>query len=291
MSRLLNKDNGIITQSDLKKPSVRVFYYTIFIICTIITIISIAPPIWVMLSSFKDIKEFTLEPTLLPKEFDFNKFVKTWNDLKFVKYYISSFYSVAGSVVCAIVFNGLLAFAISIIKPKGSKFVYGLILASLMIPATTSIVPLFINLSKMGFNGSFYPLWLSIGANAFFVVLYKQFFDTLPLSVIEAARIDGCNNWQIFFKIVMPLSKPITMVIAMYAVNAAWSDFLLPYLLLNNSGHETVMVRLFQFRTSVKATDVEVLRAIVFAIIPPIILFTAFQKRITQSGVHSGIKG
>jgi multiple sugar transport system permease protein len=291
MSKLLNKDNGIITQSDLKKPSVRVFYYTIFIICTIITIISIAPPIWVMLSSFKDIKEFTLEPTLLPKEFDFNKFVKTWNDLKFAKYYISSFYSVAGSVICAIVFNGLMAFAISIIKPKGSKFVYGLILASLMIPATTSIVPLFINLSKMGLNGTFYPLWLSIGANAFFVVLYKQFFDTLPISVIEAARIDGCNNWQIFFKIVMPLSKPITMVIAMYAVNAAWSDFLLPYLLLNNSGHETVMVRLFQFRTSIKATDVEVLRAIVFAIIPPIILFTAFQKRITQSGVHSGIKG
>jgi len=286
-----SKDNGIITYSDLKKPSIRIFYYVLFAVCIIITLISIAPPVWVFLSSFKDIKEFTLEPSLIPKSFDFSRFVKTWNDLKFVKYYINSFYSVAGSVVCAIVFNGLLAYAISILKPKGSKFIYGLILGSLMVPATTSVVPLFINLSKMHLNGTFYPLWLSIGANAFYIVLYKQFFDTLPASIIEAAKIDGCNNWQIFFKIVMPLSKPITMVIAMYAVNAAWSDFLLPYLLLNNSGHETIMVRLFQFRTSIKATDVEVLRAIVFAIIPPIILFTLFQKQITQSNTHSGVKG
>lgn len=290
MGKLQKKDNGIITQSDLKRSSVRVFYYCIFIICLIMTIISIAPPIWVFLSSFKDIKEFTLEPTLFPKKMDFNKFVKTWNDLKFLKYYLNSFYSVAGSVLCAIVFNGLLAYAISIIKPKGTKLIYGLILGSLMVPATTSVVPLFINITKLGLSGTFYPLWLAIGANAFFVVLYKQFFDTLPVSVIEASRLDGCSNLQIFFKIVMPLSKPITMVISIYAVNAAWSDFLLPYLLLNNTGLETVMVRLFQFRNS-PVTDVEVLRAILFAMIPPIILFTVFQKQIIQGTTHSGVKG
>ena len=290
MSKLQNKDNGIITRSDLKRPQVRILYYALFTICLIITIISIAPPLWVLLSSFKDIKEFTIEPTILPKEYDLNRFIKTWNDLKFFKFYVNSFYSVAGSVVCAIVFNGLLAFALSIIKPKGSKFIYALVLGSLMVPATTSIVPLFININKLGLSGTFYPLWFSIGANAFYVVLYKQFFDTLPKSIIEAARIDGCNNLQIFTRIVMPLSKPITMVVAMYAVNYAWSDFLLPYLVLNNSGLETVMVRLFQFRNG-KTADVDILRAIVFAIIPPIILFTAFQKQITQSNTHSGVKG
>ncbi len=290
MSRLQDKDNGIITLSDLKSPRVKIIYYILFVICLIITIISIAPPIWVLLSSFKDIKEFTIEPTILPKEFDFNKFIKTWNNLKFFKYYVNSFYSVAGSVVCAIVFNGLLAFALSILKPKGSKFVYALVLGSLMVPATTSIVPLFMNINKLGLSGTFYPLWFSIGANAFYVVLYKQFFDTLPKSIIEAARIDGCSNLQIFTRIVMPLSKPITMVVAMYAVNYAWSDFLLPYLVLNNSGLETVMVRLFEFRNG-KTADVDILRAIVFAIIPPIILFIAFTKQITQSSTHSGIKG
>ncbi|KUO74096.1 MAG: ABC transporter [Clostridia bacterium BRH_c25] len=290
LPKLQDKDNGIITRSDLKRPQVKIIYYILFTICLIITVVSIAPPIWVLLSSFKDIKEFTLEPTLIPKEFDFNKFIKTWNDLKFFKFYVNSFYSVAGSVVCAIIFNGLLAFALSIIKPKGSRFVYALVMGSLMVPATTSIVPLFININKLGLSGTFYPLWLSIGANAFYVVLYKQFFDTLPKSIIEAARIDGCSNLQIFTRIVMPLSKPITMVVAMYAVNYAWSDFLLPYLVLNNTGLETVMVRLFQFRNG-KTADVDILRAIVFAIIPPIILFTAFQKQITQGSTHSGVKG
>lgn len=290
MSRLQDKDNGIIARSDLKRPRVRILYYIMFIICLMITIISIAPPIWVFLSSFKDIKEFTLEPTLLPKEFDFDRFLKTWNDLKFFKYYANTFYSVAGSVVCAIVFNGLLAFAISIIKPKGSKFIYALVLGSLMVPATTSVVPLFININKLGLSGTFYPLWFSIGANAFYVVLYKQFFDTLPKSIIEAARLDGCNNFKLFTKIVMPLSKPITIVVAMYAINAAWSDFLLPYLVLNNSGLETVMVRLFEFRNG-KTADIDIIRAVAFAIIPPIILFTAFQKQITQGSTHSGIKG
>jgi multiple sugar transport system permease protein len=290
MSRLQKKDNGIITWSDLKRPRIRVLYYSIFVICLIITIISIAPPIWVFLSSFKDIKEFTLEPTLFPKKFDFSRFVKTWNNLKFYKYYINSFISIAGSLGCAIVFNGLLAFAISIIKPKGSRFIYALVLGSLMVPATTSLVPLFININKLGLSGTFYPLWFSLGANAFYVVLFKQFFDMLPRSIIEAARLDGCNNLQLFLRIVMPLSKPIIIVVAMYAINAAWSDFLLPYLVLNNSGYETVMVRLFQFRNG-KTADVDILRAIVFAIIPLVILFTAFQKQITQSNTYSGIKG
>ncbi len=225
MSLLDKKVNGIISQSDLKKPSVRILYYGMFLVCLLITIISIAPPIWVFLSSFKDIKEFTRETTLLPKKIDFGLLKKTWVDLGFYKYYLNSFYVVAGSVICAIIFNGLLAYAISIIKPKGSKAIYGMILGSLMIPATTSIVPLFMNLNKLHLTGTFYPLWFVIGANAFFVVLYKEFFDTLPKSVIEAARIDGCSDLQIFFKIVMPMSKPITMVIAMYAVNMAWSDF------------------------------------------------------------------
>lgn len=290
MFKFSKKTHGIIAQSDLKKPGVKVLYWLMFAVCLIMTIVALAPPIWVFLSSFKDIKEFTLETTLIPKEFNFDRFAKTWEDLKFYKYYLNSFISVAGSVVCAVVFNGLLAYALSIIRPRGSRIVYGLILGSLMIPATTSIVPLFINLNKLGLTGSFLPLWLVIGANAFFVVLYKQFFDTLPRSVIEAAKLDGCSDLQIFFKIVMPMSKPITAVIAMYAINAAWSDFLLPYLLLSNTGMETVMVRLFQFRTGY-STDVEILRAIVFAIVPPIILFIAFQKRITQSDSHSGVKG
>lgn len=290
MSRISLKENGIITKSDLKRTKVKFLYLIMFIICLIIFLFSIAPPIWLFLQSFKDIKEFTLTRSILPKTFDFSKFAETWKQLEFYKYYINSFYSITGSIICAVMFNGLLAYSISIIKPKGSKLVYKLVISSLMIPATTCIVPLFVNITRLHLNGSFIPLWLSAGANAFYVVLFKEFFDALPKSVIEAAKIDGCSNLGIFFRIVMPLSKPITTVIAMYALNAAWSDFLLPSLLLNNTGLETVMVRLFQFKDAM-GSQVDVLRAIVFAIIPPVILFTIFQKRIIEGSNFSGVKG
>jgi multiple sugar transport system permease protein len=94
---------------------------------------------------------------------------------------------------------------------------------------------------------------------------------------------------QTFLKIVLPLSKPIIMVVAIFAMTAAWSDFLLPYLVLNGSGKETVMIAMFSFRSS-NATDVEVLRAILFSMIPPTILFLLFQKQITDGAAAGAIK-
>jgi multiple sugar transport system permease protein len=282
--------NGIIRDFDLKQGSARIVYLAILLIGIIVSIVSIAPLIWLVLSGFKDIREFVREPSILPKTFNAGNYLRTWNELRFIRYFRNSLISVTGSVACAVFFNGLLGYALSKIRPAGSKIVYVLVMWGLLIPATTSIVPLFINISKLRLTGSFVPLWLSIGANAFYVVLFKNFFDELPQSLIEAAKIDGAKDFTIFSKIAIPLSQAIIMVIVMYSINAAWSDFLLPYLTLKNSGLDTVMVRLFQFRGS-RANDVEILRAIVFAVLPPIALFFIFQKHITQVSLQSGIKG
>lgn len=284
------KEDGTIRFYDLNSARTRILCVIIFIICLGIVIISLFPPIWVFLASFKDIKEFRRNATILPDRFNFSVFVKTWNDLKFIKYYINSFISVIGSVIAAILFNGLLAYGLGILKPKGHKIIFGLVMWSLLIPATTSVVALFVNINKIGLNQSFLPLWLSLGANAFFVILFKQFFEGLPKELVEAAKLDGCGYLQTFVSIILPLSKSIVMVIIIFAINASWSDFLLPYLVLNGSGKETVMVRLFMFRTS-NATDVEVLRAVAFSIIPPIILFTIFQKQITEGAAAGALKG
>ncbi|GHV68593.1 ABC transporter [Spirochaetia bacterium] len=290
MSKKANANNGIIRDFDLKQGGVRLLYAVVLIIGIIISFIGIAPLIWVILSAFKDIREFTREATILPAKFDFTPYLKTWNELRFIRYYRNSFISVAGSVASAVFFNGLLGYALSRIKPAGSKFVYMLVMWSLLIPATTSIVPLFINISKLKLTGTFIPLWLGVGASAFYVVLFKNFFDALPQSLIDAAKIDGATDFMIFIRIAVPLSRAIIMVIVMYAINGAWSDFLLPYLTLKNTPWETVMVRLFAYRTS-PVSDVVVLRAIVFAMLPPIALFIIFQKHITQVTVQSGIKG
>ncbi|MCL2277504.1 MAG: carbohydrate ABC transporter permease [Treponema sp.] len=282
--------NGLIRDFDLKSTPVKTGYTIIFIFGLLVSFLGVAPLIWMILSGFKSIREFMTGINILPEEWDFASYVTTWNQLGFTRYYLNSFFSVAGSVVSAVFFNGLLGYVLSKVKPAGSKIVYGLVLWSLLIPATTSLVPLFINIVRLNLVGTFIPLWLAIGANAFFVILFKNFFDDLPQSLIEAAQIDGCKNFTIFMKIAIPLSKPIIIVIIIYAINAAWSDFLLPYLVLGGSQFETVMVRLFSFRMS-RSNEVQIIRALVFSIIPPIIMFFIFQKQIAGMALHSGIKG
>jgi multiple sugar transport system permease protein len=284
-------NNGVIRTMDLKQTPVLVLYGCILVVGITVAFIGAAPLIWVFLSGFKDFREFVREATILPRSFDLGVYVETWNKLRFGRYYLNSLISVAGSVICAVFFNGLMGYALSKVRPAGYKVVLSLVMWCLLIPGATSLVPLFINISKLGLTKSFVPLWLSIGASAFFVVLFKNFFDELPQSLVEAARIDGAGNFTIFARIAVPLSKAIIMVIVMYSINRAWSDFLLPFLVLNNSSLETVMVRLFHFRTGENTNSVDVLRAVVFAATPPIVLFFIFQKQITQVTIHSGIKG
>jgi len=284
------KEDGTIRYYDLHSTKTKILCVIIFIICILVIIISLFPPVWVFLAGFKTIKEFTVHPTIIPKKFDFAVFTKTWNDLKFFKYYVHSFCVVVGAVICAVIFNGLLAYALAIIKPKGHKVVFALVMWSMLIPATTSMVTLFVNISKVGLSQSYIPLWFQIGANAFYVLMFKQFFESLPKELIEAAKLDGCSYLQTFIRIILPLSKSIVTVIIIFVVNWAWSDFLLPYLVLNNSGKETVMVRLYMFQGGA-TTAVDILRAVVYSIIPPIALFLVFQKKITEGALSGALKG
>lgn len=302
--KLRTKSDGVIRAYDLEKPRIKLFYGFLTLICVLAVIISILPLVWLILGGFKTIQEFTrgvktvgadgknvFVMTFLPQSFSLEGYIDTWQRLKFFRYYINSFIVVLGSMVCALLFNGLMAYGIARLKPRGYKLAYGLVMGSLLLPSTTSIIPLFININNIGLNGSFIPLWLAVGASAFYVVLFKNFYEEMPDSLLEAARLDGCTNLSLFFRIVVPLSMPINMVVLIYAVNGAWSDFLLPYLLLNNSPLETVMVRLFTFRTSNQITAIEVMRALVFSILPPIALFIIFQRQITSNVMAAGIKG
>ena len=282
---------GVIREYDMHSGSVRVGYAVIVALCLLMVVIAVFPLIWVILAGFKDLKEFMSSASIFPRSFSLEPFSVTWEQLGIQKNYLNSLFSVAGSVVCALVFNGLLGYGIGILKPKGYGVVRKLILLSLLLPTTISIVPLFMNIQKLGLGNSFLPLWLSYGANAMYVILFVQFFETLPRSIIEASRIDGCSQLQTFFRIVLPLSKPICVVVAIFAVNAAWSDFLLPYLVLRGGELQTVMVRLFVFSTEQTVNADTMMRSVVFSMIPPIILFFIFQKQLTENAVSVGIKG
>ncbi len=282
---------GVIRAYDMHALSVRIGYGFIIFFCVLMVVVAVFPLVWVILAGFKDLKEFMSSVSLLPQAFDFGTYARTWSQLGIAKNYLNSLISVVGSVVCALIFNGLLGYGIGILKPRGHLIVKRLVMLSLLMPATISIVPLFMNIQNLRLGNSFLPLWLSFGANAMYIILFVQFFESLPISIIEAGRIDGCSQLQTFFRIVLPLSKPICAVISIFAVNAAWSDFLLPYLVLRGGDKQTVMVRLFVFSTEQTVNADDMMRSVVFSMIPPIILFFIFQKQLTENAVSVGIKG
>lgn len=291
-----DKKDGVIRGYDIRSPKTKVIAVLITLICTLMICICLFPAIWVFLASFKDIKEFMREVSILPKSFDWSRMLETWNAFKFVRYYKNSLIHVLGATACAVIFNGLLAYGLAVLKPKGNKIVVALVMWTLLIPGVISVVPLFRNINLLGLSKNFLPLWLAYGANAFYVMLFKQFFEEIPKELTEAAKLDGCGVWRMFLNVILPLSKPIIMVVAIFAVTAAWSDFLLPYLVLNGAKWadgttmETVMVKLFSFKDT--PTDaVSVLRASFFAIIPPTIIFIIFQKQITDGAATGAVKG
>ncbi len=285
-----DKQDGVIRGYDIRSNKVKVLAVIIMIICLLMVVICLFPAVWVFLASFKDIKEFTREVSIIPKSFDWSRMAKTWNAFKFTKYYRNSLIMVVGCTICSVFFNGMLAYVLSVLKPKGYQVIQALVMWTLLIPGTVSIVAVFRNINLVGLNGSFVPLWFAYGANAFYVVLFKQYFDTLPRDIFEAAEIDGCGSFRMFISMMLPLSKPIIAVVAIFAITASWSDFLLPYLVLNGSDKVTVMVKLFSFKDT--PTDaVSVLRASFFAIIPPAILFVLFQRQITDGAQVGAVKG
>ncbi|MEG2670553.1 MAG: ABC transporter permease subunit, partial [Oscillospiraceae bacterium] len=137
---------------------------------------------------------------------------------------------------------------------------------------------------------TYLPMWMMAGANAFYIMLFKSFFDSIPISYIEAARLDGCSNLGIFTRIILPLSKPLIMVIAIFSFNGAWENFFWPYLVLKDTNIQTVAVEIFKLKVSGIAID-EFMVVLLFSIAPPAIIFIFLQKYIMTGFTLGGIKG
>ena len=289
-SNYQRKEDGVIRFYDVKTHKTRFWVVMIFIACCLMALIALFPVFWLVCSSLKDLTEYLSTNQILPQHADWEGWIKTWNDFGFTKYYINSGISVAGGVLCAVFFNGLLAYVLAILKPVGHKIVLALVMWCLLIPPTTSVVALLVNIKKLGLTGSFIPLWLSMGANAYWVILFKNYFESLPKDFIDAARLDGCSDFRVFTRIILPLSRPILVFVAIFAICAAWSDFLMPYLLLGGTDKETVMVKLFSFQNSIKTNQIDIIRAVLYSVIPPTILFALFQKQIMGGVMSGGIK-
>ncbi|MCM1556849.1 MAG: carbohydrate ABC transporter permease [Anaeroplasma bactoclasticum] len=291
MKHLKFKTEGLLNFSDYKKTRYKIVYGIIIFLLVVFVLTAIVPVLWLFITSFKTVNEINSnEYHLFPKAFDLMKLVNLWNRLDFGRYYVNTILVVIGAMICSVIFNGLLAYAIGVLKPAGYKIINGLILFSYMIPAALSLFPLVMQIRDFGMINSYLPLCLIFGSNAYYFMLFKDYFQKIPSSLIEAARMDGLSDFRIFYKVVLPLSKPIIGVVAIFAMTAAYSDFLLPYLILQDDGMKTVMVAIYNLSSTTTIDTSEFLMLLVISIIPQIIIFIIFQKQIMGSQVSSGMK-
>jgi multiple sugar transport system permease protein len=306
------KTEGILVYSDYKKPSRRLGYYLMFLLLALGMLMILIPFIWLFVTSFKGANEIYQLPKdyrFLPESFDFGKYADVIAKTQVMRNVRNSVIIAVGAAVCAIVFNGLLAYVVSILRPKGSKAVFYLILASMLIPATVALVPLYKNitgiyeiisavtgLSLRKIHSTFLtliPFWFIAGASPFYFLLFKSHFDSLPKELFEVAALEGASKLQTFFRVVAPLSVPTMMVVGIFSITAAWNDFLLPYIVINNQNYWTVMVKLFKVNAEMAVYGItldQFLSLLLFTMIPPVIIFFIFQKRITSNVATTGIK-
>lgn len=295
LKRLQSKSGGILTAADYKKRGFRAVYVLILFILFVAVLTALIPVLWLFLSSFKEAGELTSTPYhLFPKAFDIKKLVEVWNMLNFWQYFLNTIIVVIGAVICSVLFNGLLAYTFAIVKPKGYKFFFALVMASYMIPAITSIVPLYNQIVNMQLINSYIPLWFMFGANAYYLIMFKNYFESLPKALFEAAEMDKCGKFKTFFKIVVPMSRPIIGVVAIFTMTAAWSDFLLPYLILQDESMMTVMVKIYNLQSTMGSVQGfgpdKLLMILTISILPQILIFAIFQKQITGSSAAGAVK-
>ena len=252
------------------------------------------PILWLVVTSFGVDKGPNIS-TFFPKAYtlDHYKALLSPDSVnQFPQWMLNTFIVACFTCVISTLFVLMVAYAMSCMRFKARKPLMNIAIILNLFPGFLSMIAVYFIMKQFGLTGTLTGLIIvySAGSGMGYLIA-KGFFDTVSKSLRESAYLEGANEFTVFWKIILPLSKPICSVIAIFAINAAWSDFLLPYLVLRGSALQTVMVRLFVFSTEQTVNADTMMRSVVFSMIPPIILFFIFQKQLTENAVSVGIKG
>lgn len=235
-------------------------------------------------------------PILAPTEFHFENYKMAVEMIPFFLYLKNSFVLVGIVVSLSLVFNFVFGYAFARLKAPGKGFWFSLVLLQLMLPGIAVQIPQFVFFSQIGLKGTYW-IWIlgGIGGNAFIIFLLRQFLSTFPKELEEAAKIDGCNPVSIMTRIFLPLSVPALAVVFFFEFNAAWGDYMGPYMYLDAKLYP-LAIALFGISYFVPSRPDIVLQPVTFAAallmsLPVFILFFFCQKYLVQGIVTTGIKG
>lgn len=303
MNKFSQKTTGVLSHSDLKTVKGKIIYWTFFVILLIVSVVSIVPAIWTILTSLKDTQEIYAAFSFFPQDMSWNRVVtrvsESWNYLQLGDSIVNTVVLSIGNLIVRIVVCGFGGYVLSKLKPTGSKLIFTLVVWTMMMPGQIRIVPNYIGYLHFPFAfdtdfsvnllDTFWPMWLQSGADTFAVLLFKNSFDGLSDSYVEAAKLDGCSNYGVFFKIMLPLAMPVIIYESINVLSFAWSEFFTPLLVLDKNA--VVPLKIYRLQTDTSIQMNTYFMALVFASIPPFVIFAFFQKQILGGVNVGGVKG
>jgi len=255
-------------------------------------VVFMGPFFWLLSTSLKtDAAMFRLPPQWVPDPVTLDHYREALVEFPALKYTANTliivFFSTAGTVLSC----SMAAYAFSRLKWPDRGLVFGILLATMMIPGQVTMIPVFIMFSKMHWVDTFLPLIVpAFFGNAFFIFLLRQFFLTLPEELLEAARLDGAGEWRVFWQIVLPLSKPALITVMIFTVLREWNDFMGPLIYLTSEENRTLALGLAHLK-GVQGTEWGLLMAAaLLMVLPALLLFFVAQRFFIEGIALTGTK-
>lgn len=291
-------DRTVISDSERRRPGIRLGMSATHVFLTIgLVVAGLGPILWLAKSAVTPTQDTLQQPfALWPNGIDWANLQTAWNDIHIDQYFLNTVVIALGAWFVQLFIATTAGYALSVLRPRYAPILNALVLATLFIPGIVLLVPLYLTIVNPPLPGdvsllnNYLAVWLPMGANAFNILLVKRFFDSLPREVFEAARTDGAGPFRLFWSIVLPMSKPILGVVSVFAIIAAWKDYLWPMLVLPDPAVQPLSVRLPAVQSQ---TELDVfLAALAIATLIPIGMFLLFQSVFLRSaGLGGAVKG
>ncbi|MDN4075318.1 carbohydrate ABC transporter permease [Fictibacillus terranigra] len=255
----------------------------------------ILSPIWWMVStSLKSMQEImTYPPTFIPEEWHFENYIETIHKGPFLRYTLNTVLITFCVVIGNVLANSFIAYGFSKIAFKGRNILFAIVLVTMMIPGFVTLIPQYVLYAKLGWLNTYLPLILpAFFGSAFYIFLLRQFYLTIPNELIEAAKMDGASHLYIWWKIIVPLSKPAIATVAIFSFNGAWNDFLGPLLFINDERLYTLQLALQVFKGQNDTQWNYLMAGSLMALLPVILIFFLFQRYFIEGmNLSAGSKG
>lgn len=263
------------------------------------SLLSIFPFIWLISTSLKGNMEniFAYPPQIIPQDFTFENYVGVWKRVNFVAYFVNSMIVASATVVLNLLLSALAAYPLARMQFWGKKTAFFAVLATIMVPFQAIMLPVYLITLKLNLVDSvnnfmgYLGLVMPFAVSAFGIFLMRQAFLTIPKEMEEAAIVDGCNVFQVFFRVLLPMVKPSLAVLAIFTFIGSWGEFLWPSIVLTKESMYTLPVGVNNLQGMFSANWRFIAAGSILATIPIIIFFLAMQKYFISGETEGAVKG